>query len=185
MEKPTVNEMYYSLGMIANVIYGDKFPRKLMQYTIKPLELIALMSRDVHTPLRRHEFGKPRKLSEREKDEIARLMDTITPDMPLKNINPADEGAFWNGYYHYMAAVSQSRKYGPAELAQFGNAIFGEQWQSAMARTLGLSDSSRVREWLSGKRRIPVSVWAELGALLRKRQKTVEEVLRLTEQDQK
>lgn len=184
MDKKSIKEMYYSLGMIANVIYGDNFPRAMMQYITRPLELIALMSRDVHVPRRRDEFGKVRKSSEHEINEIARLMDNISPDLPRKNTNPVDEGAFWNGYYHYMAAVSQSRQYGAKELAQFGFAIFGEQWQTPMSRALKLSDSGRLREWLSGQKRIPAGVWAELGALLRARQKTVEEVLRLTVEDE-
>lgn len=35
-------------------------------------------------------------------------------------------------------------------LIQCGRALYGERWQTDLARDLGLSDGRRIRQWLSG-----------------------------------
>lgn len=54
-------------------------------------------------------------------------------------------------------------------LAAAGKLLFGSRWQSDLARALGVGDR-RVREWLSGTRRIPVGVWPDIANLLHQRQ---------------
>lgn len=43
----------------------------------------------------------------------------------------------------------------PHELETFGRALFGDQWQTPLARSLGMNDAAQVRKWLSGARSIP------------------------------
>lgn len=55
-------------------------------------------------------------------------------------------------------------------LRRVGEALFGSAcWQSELTRALGISDSRRVREWLSRGRSIPPGIWPELVELLRRR----------------
>ncbi len=44
------------------------------------------------------------------------------------------------------------------ELEQAGRLLYGDQWQSNLARDLGI-DSRRIRQWLTGDR--PISDWLE------------------------
>lgn len=43
----------------------------------------------------------------------------------------------------------------PQELEQIGTALFGGQWQTPLARSLGMNDAALVRKFLSGARNIP------------------------------
>lgn len=53
-------------------------------------------------------------------------------------------------------------------LAEAGNALYGERWQSPLARDLGVGDR-RVREWVSGDRTTPPGIRADLERLCRER----------------
>lgn len=57
-------------------------------------------------------------------------------------------------------------------LIKCGRALYGERWQTDLARDLGLSDGRRIRQWLSGDRPIPRGVWNDISKLLTDR-KTV------------
>lgn len=50
-------------------------------------------------------------------------------------------------------------------LETIGHALYGSMWQSAMARSLKVSDRT-VRRWHAGEYNIPEGVWSELAALL-------------------
>lgn len=63
-----------------------------------------------------------------------------------------------------------------ALLIQAGQAMFGERWQTDMAKALNLSDARRVRQWLAGERSIPVGVWKDLKVILTDRQVIIENV---------
>lgn len=52
----------------------------------------------------------------------------------------------------------------PRQLSATGQTLYGEQWQTALARRIGV-DARTVRKWLAGDRAIPQPV-AELLALL-------------------
>lgn len=39
----------------------------------------------------------------------------------------------------------------PEQLQQAGEVLFGPQWQTPLARSLGMKDAALVRKWLSGK----------------------------------
>lgn len=58
-----------------------------------------------------------------------------------------------------------------------GEVLYGDRWQSALARDVGVGDR-RVREWIAGDRRIPPGVWADIAALLRERRDNIDAVLR-------
>ncbi|NPE57714.1 transcriptional regulator [Dickeya dadantii] len=54
------------------------------------------------------------------------------------------------------------------DLASAGEALYGQQWQSALARELDV-DSRRIRHWMSGERPIPAGIRAEIAALCKRR----------------
>jgi hypothetical protein len=53
-----------------------------------------------------------------------------------------------------------------------GEALYGDQWQRALARDLNVNDRT-VRRWYSGESAIPNGIKAELRALLSVRQKKI------------
>lgn len=53
----------------------------------------------------------------------------------------------------------------PEQLTAAGRALYGEQWQSNLARRLNI-DSRRIRQWLKGERPLPEWLPSELAALL-------------------
>jgi|AntDeeMinimDraft_5_1070356.scaffolds.fasta_scaffold21683_2 hypothetical protein len=63
-------------------------------------------------------------------------------------------------------------------LVNSGRALYGERWQTDLARDLGLSDGRRIRQWLSGERPIPEDIEKDLATLLKKRQRKIEKALK-------
>ncbi|TWV18286.1 helix-turn-helix domain-containing protein, partial [Klebsiella pneumoniae] len=59
-----------------------------------------------------------------------------------------------------------------------GQLLFGERWQTELARALGLSDGRRIRQWLSGDRPIPVGIWDDLRELLEDRSSKMELIVK-------
>ena len=66
-----------------------------------------------------------------------------------------------------MPELHDTQRMTPEELKKAGELLFGNQWQSDLARALDV-DSRRVRDWLQERRPIPVGVKAEIIELLRK-----------------
>lgn len=62
-------------------------------------------------------------------------------------------------------------------LAKVGAALYGERWQTDLARDLGLSDGRRIRQWLSGERPVPDGLNDDLVQLLQERKKIIEHIL--------
>lgn len=62
-------------------------------------------------------------------------------------------------------------------LRRCGAVLYGDRWQSDLARALGVNDR-RVRQWMSGERPIPPGIWTDIAGLLRKRQQEVATLLR-------
>lgn len=62
-------------------------------------------------------------------------------------------------------------------LIKSGQALYGERWQTDLARDLGLSDGRRIRQWLSGDRPIPEGVWNDIAKLLADRKVVIDEAL--------
>lgn len=53
-------------------------------------------------------------------------------------------------------------------LIETGQALYGPQWQTALARDLGVSGRT-MRRWVAGQFPVPVGVRAELVTLLKER----------------
>jgi hypothetical protein len=65
-------------------------------------------------------------------------------------------------------------------LVECGEALYGERWQSALARDLGVSDRT-MRRWAAGTHDVPGALYAELQQLTHKRAQrldTIEHTLR-------
>lgn len=54
-------------------------------------------------------------------------------------------------------------------LRRAGELLYGDRWQSDLARATGVADRT-VRAWAAGERRIPPGVWTDIAGLLRQRQ---------------
>ena len=61
-------------------------------------------------------------------------------------------------------------------LVRSGSLLFGDRWQSDLARALNVGDR-RVREWLAGDRSIPAGVWPEIAGLIRQRSNNAAAIL--------
>jgi hypothetical protein len=65
-----------------------------------------------------------------------------------------------------------------AIIIKAGEALYGERWQTSLARDLGLSDGRRIRQWLSGDRPIPDGVVSsDLPNLLKSRKIKIDNTL--------
>ena len=53
-------------------------------------------------------------------------------------------------------------------LIECGQALYGQQWQTALARDLGVSGRT-MRRWVAGQFPVPVGVRADLVTLLKER----------------
>jgi hypothetical protein len=53
-------------------------------------------------------------------------------------------------------------------LRRVGEALYGERWQSALAKDLGVEARS-VRRWMAGEHPVPNDVWPALKRLCRER----------------
>lgn len=62
-------------------------------------------------------------------------------------------------------------------LVNAGNALYGERWQTNLARDLKLSDARRIRQWLSDDRPIPDGVFNDIAELLTSRKINIDNVL--------
>jgi hypothetical protein len=62
-------------------------------------------------------------------------------------------------------------------LISAGHALYGERWQTSLARDLGLSDARRIRQWLADERPIPDGLRGDLISLLSKRKMLIDSTL--------
>lgn len=62
-------------------------------------------------------------------------------------------------------------------LVNAGNALYGERWQTNLARDLNLSDARRIRQWLSDDRPIPDGIFNDIAELLTSRKINIDNVL--------
>jgi DNA-binding transcriptional regulator YiaG len=60
-------------------------------------------------------------------------------------------------------------------LVQVGRSLYGELWQSALARDLNISDRA-VRQWVAGDRNPSPGVYADLLLLVESRQEELADV---------
>lgn len=160
-----MQDIMYTLGMIARAIWpgGDVPPAILDQMLIRPEAGLALATQ--------HKAGQSA-----DQEQLADLFKRLPappfrPD-PEKGLKTEDQGPFWIGFYHFASGQEFAKKYGPDHLRVIGEALYGERWQSDIARDLNV-DSRRVRQWLASERPIPAGIWVELAAKLRQRKQTI------------
>ncbi|WP_458118761.1 hypothetical protein OF381_10425 [Mannheimia haemolytica] len=159
-----------TIGQIVAAIYGDDVPANVQTMILRyPIKGIGLISQRREFPLNEGDS----------KSEVARLMDKIPADLkdPKDGMSFDCQGAFWIGYYQYCKLSDDVKSYTAKELAIIGESLYGTQWQSNLARDLGLSDARRVREWVAGDRKIPFGVWADIAELVRAKQSNLSSIL--------
>lgn len=154
----------YALGEIMARVYGDKqMPQTVLdQMLINPTVGIGLMSR------------RPEML-QADQEEMARLVSRLPSELP-KEVKGCYRGSFWIGYYHYKKNQADFDKFGREAFQAAGKLLYGEQWQSDMARALGV-DSRRIRHWLADTRKMPFGVYIEILALLEERKIDIADAL--------
>ncbi|MCG9494299.1 helix-turn-helix domain-containing protein [Acinetobacter pittii] len=65
-----------------------------------------------------------------------------------------------------MSDANDNHRLTPDQLRRAGELLYGNQWQSDLARALEV-DARRVRDWLQERRPIPVGVRVEIIQLLK------------------
>lgn len=158
------SEIMYNLGALTRVIYpfaGNKLPQGMLNKLLTaPATGLGML---LKTPVAKARIAKG-------DPDIAQYVARLPSDLsdPPGGVKVGDQGPFWIGYYHQYAAIESAVKFGPAELERCGKHLFGERWQSELARALNVGDR-RVREWASGDRKPPAGVWADIAAMIRQR----------------
>ena len=152
------SDVMYTLGQITRCVFPDGAEPELTDVIlVQPATGLAMVMR---SPTAKYAG-----------EDLERLTARLPADLtdPEGGVKTEDQGPFWLGYYQWSAAADKAQAYGPAELALAGQALYGERWQTDLARDLGISDARRVRQWMSGDRPIPTGVWADITRLLRHR----------------
>jgi hypothetical protein len=152
------SEVMYTLGQITRCAFPDGAEPELIDVIlVQPATGLAKVMR---SPTANYAG-----------EDLDRLVSRLPDDLsdPKGGVKIEDQGPFWLGYYQWMAAVDKAKAYGPAELSEAGQALYGERWQTGLARDLGIADARRVRQWMTGDRPIPAGVWADIARLLRQR----------------
>lgn len=162
-------EIMYTVGQLVRCVYGVDVPVNVQNTIIRfPAKGIGLMNQrgDI--------------INTANQDEVMRLMNKIPSDLtdPKDKMEFDAQGAFWLGYYHYAKITDDVANYGANELTVVGNALYGDQWQTALSRDLELSSSRRLRAWLSGERKIPTGIWFDVVELLKARHLKIGEIIK-------
>ncbi|TPH20647.1 hypothetical protein EUX52_07460 [Haemophilus haemolyticus] len=162
-------EIMYTVGQLVRCVYGVDVPVNVQNTIIRyPAKGIGLMNQrgDI--------------INTENQDEVMRLMNKIPSDLtdPKDKMEFDAQGAFWLGYYHYAKITDDVANYGANELTVVGNALYGDQWQTALSRDLELSSSRRLRAWLSGERKIPTGIWFDVVELLKARHLKIGEIIK-------
>jgi len=160
----TEKEMY-TLGQLARCVWQDgEVPPNILSY------MLAYPTKGIGMASQAKEWRKA------DQGEIARLMGKFPAEWDESNPVPEGvRGSFWTGFYHY-ATLLQNKKHLTADtLSEIGSVLWGEHWQTPMAEALGLSDTARIRQWLTGGN-VPFGVWAELDLMLRARGERIDAI---------
>lgn len=152
----------YRLGRIASVIeYAcypghARIPEAMLDVILaRPLAGLAQVTRWLD-----HNARSPEVAADAH-DAIGHLLQDV--EIPAQTGSIDEQGPYWTGYYHQRAGMRRQRL-SPEMLRAAGEALYGQQWQTDLARGLGV-DSRRVRQWLTAA--APKWVVAEVYALLR------------------
>ena len=164
-------KIMYTVGQLVRAVYGEGVPANVQNMIIRfPTKGIGLINQ------------RGDLIKSKNQDEIMLLIDKIPGDLKDPDVMTFEaQGAFWLGYYHYAKLADDVKNFGADELTEVGRALYGDQWQTNLAKELDLSDARRIRYWLTG-RQIPVGVWLDIAALLKQKQMTIDSVIKLTSQ---
>lgn len=159
-------KIMYTVGQLVRSVYGEDVPTNVQNMIIRfPSKGIGLMNQ------------RGDLIRSKNQDEIMLLIDKIPGDLKDPEVMTFEaQGAFWLGYYHYAKLADDVKTFGADELTEIGKALYGEQWQTNLAKDLELSDARRIRYWLTG-RKIPIGVWVDIAALLRQKHMTINSIL--------
>lgn len=120
----------------------------------RPLAGLALLQKEIAANVRDE-------VADDLQEGITQILDGVE-EMPAGPIPVENQGAFWVGYYHQQHGMRVWMR--TDDLRAAGEALYGEQWQSDMARALGIAPR-RIREWIE-RDAPPRWVRAEIYALL-------------------
>lgn len=155
----SIDKTMYTLGQIARAIHpdGDIPAGTLDTLLSRPATGLALLLKSAHA-------------KRVEPDDLARLINLVPAGLsdPIGGVKIESQGPFWTGWYRYATAIDHSARLTIDHLARAGRLLYGDRWQSDIARALDVNDR-QVRAWMAGERRIPPGVWADIAALLRQR----------------
>lgn len=168
MDRDTI----YNLGQVCAAIWpfpGD-IPLHIQNLIVsRPATLLA-------------EMVKHRDNTAKKDEAVAAIIDKIKDiSDPPGGVSLEDQGPFMTGYYHYAYANRKAKELKPKDLEMVGNALYGDRWQTDLARDLKLSDARRIRQWMAKERPIPVGIWADVLGLLRHRQLSLDSVIKSLE----
>ena len=97
--------------------------------------------------------------------------------LPVHALRPSNTAFFLNILFLILGTIKMKMKkrychnYGPVELEKCGAILYGNRWQTELAKNLGLTDSRMIRYWLSRERNVPVYVWKNIVELVKEKQK--------------
>lgn len=164
------SEQMYIFGKITAVAeqYGDFTPAIFDKFVSSPLATLGIIKNREEWKAAMRNDG----------EELAALFAKIPADIadPKGGVKIEEQGSFWIGYYHRKHLNSIKGELTPEYLAEAGELLFGEHWQTPMAEALGLSDTARIRQWLS-KGNIPVGIWSEIDHMLRRKESRISALL--------
>lgn len=149
-------DLHYLVGRLCAEVYpssSTSIPTKITRAALaNPIEAIGML-----------------KLPDT--DAIAEIMETMPANPPVFPHRAKIElqSGFWMGYYHQRTAHQKAVALTPADLERAGVTLFGERWQADLTDALGLTDTARIRQMLTGRRPVPPGVAAEIMALLRQK----------------
>jgi hypothetical protein len=166
--KTRIEEVMYIMGMLYREIFRyDDIPDQVIEATLRtPLAGLGMAMRTKAAEARRKSAN------------VVDLMAKIPAGFedPERGIDTGKQGSFWIGYYHWLSFVGMSGKLNAEHLKRAGKVLFGERWQSDLARALDVNDR-RVRAWVTGEGRIPPAIWSQIAKLLRKNSKESADLL--------
>jgi hypothetical protein len=160
-------KIMYTIGQLVRCVYGEEVPTNVSLNIIRrPVLGLGIINQ-------RGDLIKAKN-----QEEVMMLINKLPGDIKDPDIMSFEaQGAFWLGYYHYAKLADDVKNFGADELTEVGRALYGDQWQTNLAKELDLSDARRIRYWLTG-RQIPVGVWLDIAALLKQKQMTIDSVIK-------
>ena len=154
MANAQLDSAMYALGEVARIICG---------HDPIPATALALLPERPLAGLAKLMAGKKPGVDEA---ALTERMARIPADMP-EQVPTECTGQFWLGYAHYENARLCAKALGKEDLERAGKALYGERWQTDMAKAVGLTDRT-IRAYASGNSKIPPGLWADVCKLLRR-----------------